>query len=635
MMGLIDDTGDGQRRFGVGHFDLVIIDEAHRSVYQKYKAIFDYFDSFLVGLTATPKDEIDRNTYRLFDLETGVPTDNYGLDEAVRDGFLVPPKAVSVPLKFQREGIKYDDLSDDEKDQWDALEWTEEGEAPDYVDPEALNRWLFNEDTVDKVLEHLMTRGQKVAGGDRLGKTIIFAKNNDHAEFIAKRFNANYPHHKGEFARVITYRTEYAQTLIDNFCKPSALPQIALSVDMLDTGIDIPEIVNLVFFKLVRSKTKFWQMVGRGTRLRPDLFGPGQDKAFFYIFDYCQNLEFFSQNPPVVEGAVGESLTTRLFKGRLQLVSALDARASAPASVTIGGASVAHEALLSAEEQTVRDETAALLHSQVAAMNPNNFIVRPHRRVVERYAEKSVWQKLDPEQVNEVATVLAHLPTEVVDTDEEAKRFDLLMLRLQLALLTAQPGFERWKEQVRAVAALLLEQGSIPAVREQMALIESVAGEEWWEDVTVPMLEVARRRLRALVKLIEKAKRKPVYSDFEDELGLETTIDLPHLQPGTNLERFRAKVRQFLSAHENHITIHKVRFNQPLTSSDLDELERMMLEAGVGTAQDFATARNRATGSACSSGPSSGWTDRLRRRLLVGSCQPPPPRPIKSSSSIL
>jgi len=274
MMGLIDDTSDGQRRLGVGHFDLVIIDEAHRSVFQKYRAIFQYFDSLLVGLTATPKDEVDRNTYGLFDLESGVPTDAYPLDEAVRDGFLVPPRAVSVPLKFQREGITYDELSEAEQEQWDELDWNEEDGAPDRVEPAALNKWLFNQDTVDKVLEHLMTRGLTVAGGDRLGKTIIFAKNHDHAEFIAKRFNANYPHYKGEFARVIDFKVEFAQSLIDDFSNPARSPHIAISVDMLDTGIDVPEIVNLVFFKLVRSKTKFWQMIGRGTRLCKDLFGP-------------------------------------------------------------------------------------------------------------------------------------------------------------------------------------------------------------------------------------------------------------------------------------------------------------------------------------------------------------------------
>ena len=292
MMGLIDDVQNGVRRFGPGHFDLIVIDEAHRSVYRKYRAIFDYFDSLLLGLTATPRDEIDRDTYSLFELERGVPTDSFDLDEAVAGGFLVPPKAVSVPLKFQREGIRYDDLSDEDKERWDALEWAEDGEIPESVDAAAVNKWLFNTDTVDKVLEHLMTHGLKVEEGDRLGKTIIFAKNSRHAQFIAERFDANYPHLKGHFARVIDYKTDYAQSLIDDFSEAAKAPHIAISVDMLDTGVDVPEVVNLVFFKIVRSKTKFWQMIGRGTRLRPDLFGPGRHKEHFLVFDFCQNFEF-------------------------------------------------------------------------------------------------------------------------------------------------------------------------------------------------------------------------------------------------------------------------------------------------------------------------------------------------------
>ncbi|EQD71376.1 type III restriction enzyme, res subunit [mine drainage metagenome] len=242
----------------------------------------------------------------------------------MRDGFLVPPRAVSVPLKFQREGIRYDDLAEEDKDQWDALEWDDDGNVPNRVEAEAVNKWLFNKDTVDKVLKHLMTRGMAVAGGDRLGKTIVFAKNQAHAEFIAERFNANYPHYKGEFARVITFKTEYAQSLIDSFSAKDKAPHIALSVDMLDTGIDIPEVVNLVFFKLVRSKTKFWQMLGRGTRLCPDLFGPGRDKNFFCVFDYCQNLEYFSQDIPAIEGALGAPLGKRLFNARLELIGELD-----------------------------------------------------------------------------------------------------------------------------------------------------------------------------------------------------------------------------------------------------------------------------------------------------------------------
>ena len=592
MMGLIDESRDNQRRFGVGHFDLIVIDEAHRSVYQKYRAIFDYFDSFLVGLTATPKDEIDRNTYRLFDLERGVPTDAYGFDEAVKDGYLVPVEAVSVPVKYPREGIRYNELSDEDKEQWDAVEWSEDGETPERVDPASVNGWLFNEDTVDKVLEHLMTRGQKVAGGDRLGKTIIFAKNNAHAQFIADRFDENYPRLKGDFARVITFRTDYAQSLIDNFGKVDKAPHIAISVDMLDTGIDVPEVVNLVFFKLVRSKTKFWQMLGRGTRLCPDLFGPGQQKTFFYLFDYCQNIEYFAENPPTTEGSTGESLGTRLFKARLGLIGELDKRLADLPSPLVRETRPEY----GLTERVLRDETGDFLRSQVEAMNVQNFVVRPKRRFVERYQDAGVWKALKDEHFHELEQEVAHLPTERADEDEEAKRFDLLILRIQLAVLRSDHGFERLRDQIQSIAGLLTEKSSIPMVREQMVLIESVAGEEWWQDVTVPMLEVARRRLRALVKLIEKAQRKPVYTDFEDVLGDETKVALPGMQPGTNFDRFRAKARQFLWANENHITIHKVRRNVPLTSSDLSELERMMVEAGIGTCEDLARAKEESHG---------------------------------------
>jgi type I restriction enzyme, R subunit len=287
MMGMIDEVKNGQKNFGPGHFDLIVIGEAHRSIYKKYRAIFDYFDGMLIGLTATPRDEIDRDTYSLFELERGVPTDAYDLDDAVADGFLVPPRSISVPLKFQRDGIAYDQLSEEEKEEWDAIEWDEEGNVPDRVESADLNKWLFNIDTVDKVLEHVMRKGIKVAGGDRLGKTIIFAKNSAHAHFIVDRFNANYPHYHGKFAQLIDYSVTYAQSLIDEFSEVEKQPRIAVSVDMLDTGIDIPEVVNLVFFKIVRSKTKFWQMVGRGTRLCSNLFGPNEDKEEFLIFDFC------------------------------------------------------------------------------------------------------------------------------------------------------------------------------------------------------------------------------------------------------------------------------------------------------------------------------------------------------------
>lgn len=595
MMGLIEESADGQRRFGVGHFDLVIVDEAHRSVFHKYRAIFDWFDALLVGLTATPKDEIDRNTYSLFELENGVPTDAYGLAEAVRDGFLVPPRAVSVPLKFQREGIRYDELSEDDKDAWDALDWNDEGEAPKRVEPEAVNRWLFNKDTVDKALEHLMARGRKVAGGDRIGKTIVFAKNQQHAEFIAERFDANYPHLKGAFARVITFKSEYAQSLIDDFSRREKAPHIAISVDMLDTGIDVPEVVNLVFFKLVRSKTKFWQMLGRGTRLCAELFGPGQHKDCFFVFDYCGNLEYFSQDLPPTEGHVARSLSERLFSGRIELIAALDERAPAESGTRVLEPAAAPHALPSTEAE-VRAQIAGLLHREVAAMNPENFVVRPHRRLVEHYRRVEAWDVLTAEARGELSRTIARLPNELEPEGEDAKRFDVIALGLQLAILHRAPGYERLRDRVRDIAAALAEKSAIPMVNAEMTLIHDLLTDAWWSDVTVPMIEGMRRRLRGLVQFIDKRERKVVFTDFEDEMGEESAVELPGLAVGTDEARFRAKAQAFLRRHLDHVAVAKLHRNRPLTASDLDELQRILGESGIGTPDDIRRAAEESRG---------------------------------------
>lgn len=579
MMKLIDEQDGVQRRFGVGHFDLVIVDEAHRSIYRKYGAIFDWFDSLLVGLTATPKDEIDRNTYRLFELENGVPTDAYPLEQAVADKVLVPMQAVSVPLKFQRQGIRYDDLSEQEKDDWDALEWDEEDGPPDQVDAQAVNKWLFNADTVDKVLQHLMTRGQHVEGGDRIGKTIIFAKNHAHAVFIQERFDANYPNLKGTFARVIDFKIDYAQSLIDDFSNAAKVPHIAISVDMLDTGIDVPEVVNLVFFKLVRSKTKFWQMIGRGTRLCPDLFGPGQDKKFFYVFDFCQNLEFFSQPEGVIEGSVADSLSARLFKARLKLIGALD-ETDAPEGVP----------------RALRGDVAAQLQREVAAMNIDNFIVRPKRKLVEVDAKPEAWETLDEEARHVLAEDLANLPAELDPERLEAKQFDMLMLNLQLCVLKQQAGFAKLKKQAVEIASALEEQATIPIIHAELPLIQEVQTDEWWQDVTVEMLDQVRRRLRGLIHLIEKRKRKPIYTDFEDELGDGALVPFEEFGPPDSFEKFKAKARYFLRQHDDHIAVHKLRINHQLTPTDLVELERMLRESGTGSADDIERAKVSAEG---------------------------------------
>ena len=573
MMNLIDELDGDRRRFGPGYFDLVVIDEAHRSVYQKYRAIFDWFDAYLVGLTATPKGEVDHNTYRLFHLEDGVPTDAYGLDEAVAEGYLVPPRGVSVGTRFLREGIAYDDLSEEEKNEWDALDWGEDG-RPDAIDSEELNRFLFNSDTIDKVLATVMIDGRKVAGGDRLGKTIVFAKNQAHAEVIAQRFDVQYPEYGGEFAKVITHATTYAQNLIDTFSQSDRAPHLAISVDMLDTGIDVPDVVNLVFFKVVRSKSKFWQMIGRGTRLRADLYGPGEDKQDFFVFDFCGNLEYFGQDPPGSEGSLQKSLTQRLFENRLALVVGLD-RAG--------------------RDEDVRESTAGWLHEVVAGMTLDNFLVRAHRRQVEAWGSRERWARMSTDDAAEVLEHLGGLPSTVRDSDEDAKRFDLLVLRRQLAQLEGDAVAAEWiRETVQAIATALLPKRAIPSVAEQVELLDAVAGDEWWVGITLPMLEVMRLRVRGLVRFVEKTRQNPVYTDFEDTLDEASNVDLPQATAGLNWERFRAKAAAYLRDHEDHVALQRLRRNKQLTADDLTALGEMLVDAGGEQQVDIGWVEQRA-----------------------------------------
>ena len=587
IVGLIDTRDDdGHLVFGPGYFDLVIIDEAHRSVYAKYRGIFDWFDALLVGLTATPKDEVDHNTYSLFGLEDGVPTDAYSLDEAVAEGYLVPPRAVAVPMKFLTRGVAYADLTEAEKDAWDAAEWNDDGVVPDEVTANQINSVLFNADTVDKVLEVLMTRGHRVAGGDRLGKTIIFARSQLHAEFIRTRFDANHPWLAGKCAQVITNEASYALSLIDDFSTPARQPDIAISVDMLDTGVDIPEVCNLVFFKPVYSATKFWQMIGRGTRLRPDLFGPGDDKADFLVFDFCGNLEYFSQPDAGVPGSVQKSLSQRLFESRLALVAGIDAL-GLPASSGDGTTSL----------PGLRADVVGHLHRIVLGMNPDNFLVRAKREWVDRWSAPGPWAHLTPDAASEAAQHLSALPSAMTDDDEDAKRFDLAILTIQLGVLEGDAKtVDRLRGGIQTLATNLLGKTTIPAIAAQAALLADVESDAWWADVTLPMLEGVRRRIRSLVVLADKWSRRPVYADFADEMGDAVEVILPGVTPGTNPERFRAKARAWLLDHDDHVALQKLRRNRQLTGTDLASLQEMLLSAGVGTADDLERASTEAHG---------------------------------------
>lgn len=568
------ERGDGRAVFGPGHFDLVIVDEAHRSIYKKYGALFDYFDALLVGLTATPRDEVDRDTYRVFDLEPGVPTAFYELDEAILDGYLVPPRGVTVPFQFLRRGIKYAELSDEARAEYEAkLRDEDTDEIPDAVDAAAINKWLFNIETVDRALDLLMRRGLKVDDGERLGKTIIFARNQRHAEFIQQRFDLAWPKWASSFAQIITSKISHAQSLLDDFATAEKQPTIAISVDMLDTGVDVPECVNLVFFKPVYSRVKFNQMIGRGTRLCPDLLGPGEDKACFLVFDLCGNFEYFSQDLPGQAPRVPESVGTRLFVARLGLARRL-AGADDEAALALAGA------LLDG------------LHRQVASMTLDNYLVRRERRAVEAFSERARWDTLTDDDV-EQATRLAGLPDGLPTERYEALQLDLLGYRLMIARLEGSKAFVAYRDRVRDLASRLEEVATVPMVAAELPLIQAVQDAAWWTDIDLASVDDVRRRLRGLVQFIERKARPPVYTDLPDplvEADVVEGVDVPLRQTGFSPGQYRKTVEALVRANQDHVAIAKLRRNQPLTPVDLEALEGMLFDPEtVGTRAQFET----------------------------------------------
>lgn len=587
------DRGADDRPFGVGHFDLVIVDEAHRSVYAKYRQIFEYFDGLLVGLTATPKDEVEKNTYDIFDLQDGMPTYAYEDASAYAEKFLVPPTKISVATKFIREGIKFNELSEEEQKEWEDKVELEDREE---VLPSEVNKFLFNEDTAEKMFSQLMDKGPNggihVEGGDVIGKTIIFAANNDHAVFLEKVFNDNYPKWAGKLARVITFKETYAQSLIDEFggdesevdeFDPSNLTcRIAISVDMLDTGIDVPEAVNLVFFKVIRSKVKFTQMIGRGTRLCENLFGPGSGpenhKSTFKIFDYCQNFEYFDTNPEGLPIGVAKPVSQQVFEKRVLFSTLLNSQLANADYVNDHPKDV---------ERLVGLNTYQLdmLHHQVSGMNLDNFIVRPRRKSVEPFLEREHWNNIDDARFTELENQLSSLPTEAdaFNAEEQpnnlSNRFDNLVLTMQLALLEKGSIPETIRTRVMEFAQQLEAKTTIPAVQAQLQLIQDVQTVAFWLDIHLVTLEDMRKRLRNLMFALDKDKKEVVYTTFEDEFQGVNDVTAKYASSGIDLAQYRKKTELYIQDHQDQMTIQKLKRNKPITQSDLDVLEGLLLNA--------------------------------------------------------
>lgn len=563
MLGCIDTVTDEQGKlFTCGHFDLLICDEAHRSIYNKYRDIFRYFDAPLVGLTATPKDEIDKNTYAIFDLEKGMPTYGYELAQAVKDGYLVDFLSVETKLKFLEEGITYDQLSEEDKAAYEDTFTDENGELPEKIESSALNEWVFNEDTIREVLHILMEYGLKIDYGEKLGKTIIFAKNHRHAEMILEVFQREYPHLGDGFAQVIDNYMTYAQSAIDNFSDPGKLPQIAISVDMLDTGIDVPEVLNLVFFKKVMSKAKFWQMIGRGTRLCPGLLD-GADKNQFYIFDFCGNFAFFrmSQGKPVHAQL---SLQGALFRLKGEIVYKLQDMAYQTEELVPFRQALVKELLGKAQE-----------------LNRDNFAVKQHLRDVERFSKEETYQGLVYDDIREMEEELCPLILPDAD-DPKALRFDALLYGIELAYMVGKTSTKARRDLVRQAEAVA-SVGNIPEIQEQKELLDRILHTDYLERAGLNEFEHIRKSLRDLMKYVLPSGHS--YSTNFDDQILETEWHESQLETD-DLKNYRAKAEFYVREHQDSPAIAKLKSNLPLTQQDVVELESI-LWSQVGTQTDY------------------------------------------------
>ncbi len=565
---------DGTCFFTPAHFDLIIIDESHRSIFKKYRAIFEYFDAILVGLTATPKTDVDRNTYDFFEVDPGDPTYAYDYDTAVKeDHVLVPYYNYEVKTKFLDKGITYEDLSEEDKERYEE-DFTEDGTPlPDFIPSAALNTFVFNEGTVNIVLQDLMERGIRVAGGDRIGKTIIFAQTKEHAEYIVKRFNQLYPQYNGTIIDSVTCDKVGAQTIIDNFKIPDKEPHIAVSVDMMDTGIDVPECVNLVFFKKVRSKTKFWQMIGRGTRLCKGLTcldqidGEYMEKRRFLIFDYCGNFEYFRENKEGYETQETKSLSENIFGKKIRLAVALQESIYADAAYG-----------------TWRGEIVKECHGQVMNLNPEHISVKLRLQYVEKYRNIEAFACLSEGDKGELLQHIAPL-VYLDDQDEMAKRFDNFIYGLMLASMEQMPSFKRAKKQLCDIAALLEKKGNIPQVQAKLPLIKEVNTDAFWEANDILLFEKVRRELRELMQFLDGGSgRPPILTKLLDPIIAET--EGAELEAAYDFADYRAKVNRYITEHADNGAIYRLTHNIPLTAEDYEELERV-LTTELGSQEDY------------------------------------------------
>ncbi len=565
---------DGNRTFTPAHFDLIIVDEAHRSIFKKYRAIFEYFDSYLVGLTATPRRDVDKSTFEFFELQDNVPTDVYEYGTAVDAGFLVPFHTIEKTSTFIDEGINLDNLSEEDLEKIRRQE-EESGEPFEEFPSRAINEYVFNEDTTRQVLEDLMIKGIKTGAGDKLGKTIIFAYNQNHAQHIVNTFDKYWPQYKGKMCQRIICSDSKVKSTIKEFKKSDSPLQIAVSVDMLDTGVDIPEVVNLVFYKKIRSKIKFWQMIGRGTRLAPDLVctdetGNYVGKKYFYIFDYLRNFEYFREEKNGIDGAATKSVTESIFIHKCSVIKELQDSAWS------------EQKYFDFRTQLVKD-----VHTQIKVLKTDLTPVHMVLKHVLKFQNEKSFEFLTDDDLLNLKSKIASL-VYYDETDVYAKSFDNFCYGIMEATITGQP-INFFRSKIKGIAERLLTKTSINAVRDHLERLQHLAVNDYYDTLDILDYEEIRKEIRGLAQFAVDwgPGRPPIFVNYEDEVSI---INIPdgavNPTPADNFDEYKKKVDAYLSEHMNDMAICKLRTNQPLTQADFDSLNHIFKEE-LGNEQLF------------------------------------------------
>jgi type I restriction enzyme R subunit len=591
ILNLIDSD---KKTYGIGRFDLIVSDECHRTIYNKYRAIFRYFDSLMLGLTATPREQVNLTTYDLFDLPHGVPTYNYDFEKAVKEGYLVNFRAKNRTTRLLQSGLKYDDLTEEEKEEFELTFVDDDGNIPDWVAGANFLNNILNRDTIDAMLHTLMKEGLRIKGGEELGKTIIFAQKHEVAERIVSRFKELYPKYGDDYCKVIDYKTPMADVAIDDFKGADKMPRIAVSVAMLDTGIDVPEVLNLVFYKRVMSKIMFWQMIGRGTRKCEDLnvfspssdyfleksedatFASHKDKQGFFIFDFCGNFDYFGMSSDGKEGRKGRTLTQEIYVTKAEMICELQA--------------FKHQEI--AEHKAYYEELRNDWMSRVRELKRSKVNVHYNLKYVDKYSEEKTWEYISAIDYRELISEVVPL-LESVGGDESAKRFDLCVYRIEAAFLEGNKNYNKLIKRVVDICNALLEKSTLKEIRENVARLKYYISDEFWNAQSITSLESLRNEIRGLVHYIYDETTEFRYTNFTDEVvELE---DQQGIVP--SFKDYRTRVEEYLARHTNTGVIMKIKSLIPLTAADVEELQRLLWQE-LGSREEYdAVAKGKSLGA--------------------------------------